>query len=181
MNTEHGLEAVHLPLLLDGSRGPYGVLQGHVARANTIWQEAGDGMEALAIFQGPQHYISPNWYASKREHGKVVPTWNYAIVHARGPMKWIHDRQWLRTFLDEITKTHEQTQTHPWQVTDAPADYIERMLEAIVGFEIPISSIAGKWKLSQNRSAADRAGVIAGLNATPSDDARSMASLILHN
>lgn len=178
VSTEHGLEAVHLPLLLDDSRGSYGVLQGHVARANTIWREADAGTEALAIFQGPQHYVSPGWYASKRKHGKAVPTWNYAVVHARGRIKWIHDQSWLLAFLEEITNAHEQKQADPWHITDAPADYIERMLESIVGFEIPISSITGKWKLSQNRSAADRAGVVAGLKAASSDDAHSMASLI---
>lgn len=178
MDTEHGLEALHLPLLLDDSRGLYGVLQGHLARANTIWQESEAGSEVLAMFQGPQHYISPGWYASKREHGKVVPTWNYAIVHARGPIEWIHDQRWLLGFLEEITNTHEQKLADPWHITDAPADYIERMLKSIVGFEIPVSSITGKWKLSQNRSAADRAGVIAGLKAASNDDAHSMANLI---
>jgi transcriptional regulator len=163
--TADGLEAEHVPLLLDASRGRNGVLQGHVARANPIWQKLPDEKDVLVIFQGPNHYVSPGWYPSKKEHGKVVPTWNYIIVHVRGSLTWQHDRVWLRELLERITDAHEHKRNVPWQITDAPADFVERMLGSIVGFEISIASVTGKWKLSQNRSAEDRAGVVQGLEA----------------
>lgn len=161
--TADSLEAEHIPLLFDASHGGNGVLQGHVARANPIWQKLANGTQALAIFQGPNHYISPGWYPSKRDHGKVVPTWNYIVVHIRGSLSWHHDRVWLRELLEKTTHAHEHKRRAPWQISDAPADYLERMLGSIVGVEISISNVTGKWKLSQNRSAEDRAGVVHGL------------------
>lgn len=174
-DTNHGMDAEHLPILLDESRGSYGVLQGHVARANPVWQELGNGTEVLVIFQGPHHYISPNWYPSKREHGQVVPTWNYIVVHAHGHISWIDEPHWLKDLLERTTDSQEEGRKHPWRVDDAPAEFIERMLEAIVGFEIHFTGINGKWKLSQNRSAQDRLGVIAGLSAESNEAAAEIA------
>jgi transcriptional regulator len=173
-----GLEAIHIPLILDPHAGPFGSLKGHIARANSLWRDVASGAEVLAIFQGASHYISPNWYPSKREHGKVVPTWNYTAVHARGKISWIHDRAWLRGFLQTLTARHERRYTSPWQMSDAPAEYIEQMLKAIVGFEIALESLTGKWKLSQNRDAADRAGVVASLAASTAEADRAMAALV---
>jgi transcriptional regulator len=151
-----GLEANHLPMLLEG-----GILRGHVARANPVWK-AGAG-EALAIFLGPHAYVSPSWYPSKAETGKAVPTWNYLTVHARGTIAWIQDGDWLRAHVTALSITHEAGRAEPWAVSDAPAGYIDALLRAIVGFELTVTHIQGKWKLSQNRDAADRAGVREGL------------------
>ncbi|HVW74511.1 MAG TPA: FMN-binding negative transcriptional regulator [Rhizomicrobium sp.] len=147
-----GLEANHLPLLLDG-----GVLRGHVARANPVWK-AGDGT-ALAIFLGPQAYVSPNLYPSKAETGKAVPTWNYIAVHARGPIRWIQDAGWIRKLVSDLTDAHEAPRPDSWAVSDAPEGYVDAMVRAIVGFELTIETLEGKYKLSQNREARDRAGV----------------------
>jgi len=151
-----GLEANHLPMLLKD-----GVLRGHVARANPVWK-AGAG-EALAIFLGPHAYVSPSWYPSKAETGKAVPTWNYLTVHARGTIAWIQDADWLRAHVTALSNTHEAGRAEPWAVSDAPASYVDALLRAIVGFELTITNIQGKWKMSQNRDAADRAGVREGL------------------
>jgi len=151
-----GLDANHLPMLLQD-----GVLRGHVARANPVWK-AGAG-EALAIFLGPHAYVSPNWYPSKAETGKAVPTWNYITVHARGTIAWIQDADWLRAHVTALSETHERPRENPWSVGDAPASYVDAMLRAIVGFELAVTDIQGKWKLSQNRDDADRAGVRDGL------------------
>ena len=162
--TAKGIEANHIPLMLRTWGGTPGTLKGHIARANSLWRDLPAGAEVLAIFQGASHYISPNWYPTKREHGKVVPTWNYTVVHARGRIVWKQDAAWLRAFLETLTDRHERRYEARWQVSDAPADYIEQMLRAIVGFEIAIESLTGKWKLSQNRSADDRAGVVSSLS-----------------
>ncbi len=174
-----GLTAEHLPLLWDrgDGDGEHGTLRGHVARANPVWREAA-GAEVLAVFQGPQAYITPSWYASKAETAKVVPTWNYAVVHARGTLRATEDAAWLRALVGRLTATHEASRAQRWQVEDAPADYIQQMLRAIVGIEIRITSLQGKWKVSQNRSAADREGVAAGLEALDSDASRAMAGLV---
>lgn len=166
--------ADHLPLQLsaDGSR-----LLGHVARANPLWQTA-DGQEVLAIFHGPQAYVSPGWYPSKREHGKAVPTWNYVVVHARGRLSSFTDATRLRGLLDELVDHHEAGFAAPWRIDDAPTDYVESMLRAIVGIEIAISDLSGKWKISQNQPAANRAGVVAGLRQRKGDDAAAMAGLV---
>ena len=160
-NGRLGLTVNHIPFLIDPHVGAHGMLRAHVARANPVWQEA--GAEAVAIFQGPDGYISPNWYPSKHQTGKAVPTWNYAVVHAHGRLRVIEDKAWLLQLVTELTNTHERSQQLAWQVNDAPQDYLERMLEMIVGIEIPIERLVGKWKVSQNRSDEDRAGVAAGL------------------
>lgn len=176
--TAKGILANHVPLMLEQGAGGLGTLQGHIARANEMWQEAPAGAEVLAIFQGPSQYISPNWYPSKREHGRVVPTWNYAVVHGRGSITWHHDKAWLRDLVTRLTERHERTQASPWRVGDAPEAFIQQMLGAIVGFEIPLTSLNGKWKLSQNRSPAERAGVVEALAAMPDAASREMAALV---
>ncbi len=174
-----GLTAEHVPMLFDrgAGDGEHGTLRGHVARANPIWRAAA-ATPVLAVFQGPQAYITPSWYTAKAEHGKVVPTWNYAVVHAHGTLRAIEDAAWLRALVARLTDRHEAPRAQRWEVDDAPADYITSMLAAIVGIEIPIERIQGKWKVSQNRSAADRAAVVDGLQAFPADDARAMAELV---
>ena len=179
---EGGLTADHVPFLVDRDAGEHGTLVGHVARANPVWQTLLDSpaAESLIVFQGAQSYISPSWYAAKKEHGKVVPTWNYAVVHAHGVARAIEDRAWLRRLVGRLTDTQEATlrQTAPWQVTDAPADYIDGMLNAIVGIEVSITRLVGKWKVSRNRPAADRQGVVSGLSAEGWESAASMAALV---
>ena len=159
----NGIEANAIPFLFDAERGPHGTLRGHVARANPVWREARADVPATVVFQGPQAYVSPAWYATKAETGKVVPTWNYVMVQARGPLTVIDDAAWLRRLVGELTARHEGPRAAPWKVDDAPPDYIDTMLRAIVGIEIPLESLQGKWKVSQNRPAADRAGVVQGL------------------
>lgn len=171
-------EANHLPLLIDPQPMPCGTLRGHVARANPLWRQRHEGREALVIFQGPQAYVTPSWYAAKRETGKVVPTWNYAVVHARGPLIIHDDPVWLRDLVSRLTAQQEAPLPQPWGIGDAPPDYIEQMLQAIVGIEIPIARLEGKWKVSQNRSAADRDGVAAGLQARGDAQSLDMAGLV---
>ncbi len=171
-NRDGGIDANSIPFVLDRSdAGTPGVLRGHVARANPLWQTARGDVDSLVVFQGPQGYVSPGWYPSKAEHGKVVPTWNYVMVQARGALRPIDDPEWLRAFVTRLTERHEGERTAPWAVSDAPADYIETMLRAIVGIEIELTSLTGKWKVSQNRPAADRAGVVAGLLREGGDSA----------
>jgi len=174
--TARGLEANAVPFVLDidPSGGP-GILRAHVARANPVWRDANVDVEALVIFQGPQAYISPGWYPSKAEHGKVVPTWNYVTVQARGTLRAIDDAAWLRAFVTRLTAKHEAAQAKPWAVTDAPAEFVDTMLRAIVGIEVALTALTGKWKVSQNRPAADRAGVVAGLTAAGQIDAATVA------
>jgi transcriptional regulator len=161
-----GLQANPVPFMLDADpAGGPGILRAHVARANPLWRETRADTEALVVFQGPQAYVSPGWYASKAEHGKVVPTWNYVMVQARGTLRAIDDPAWVRAFVTRLTTRHEAVQAKPWAVADAPPDYIEATARAIVGLEITLSALVGKWKVSQNRSAADRAGVASGLRA----------------
>jgi len=165
---QNGLEANHLPFLLDAERG---VLRGHVARANPVWKDARQDREALVIFLGPHAYVTPSWYATKAATGKVVPTWNYLTVHVHGRLEFFDDAARLRALVSDLTDRHEAGRASPWAITDAPSDYIDAMLRAIVGVELAISRIEGKWKLSQNRDEADREGVRAGL---PPDVARHM-------
>jgi transcriptional regulator len=176
--TPRGLDANHLPLVLDESRGELGTLRGHVARSNPAWREISAGAEVLAIFHGDNRYISPSWYPTKHEHGKVVPTWNYAVVHARGQIAWHDDPAWLRELVETLTNLHERASAAPWRVTDAPREFIERQLGNIVGFEIPISTLEGKWKASQNRTPAERAAVVAELRARGDAESLAMAELI---
>lgn len=173
-----GLSANHIPLEIDPEPAPLGTLRGHVARANPIWKEAAAGSEVLVIFQGPSSYITPSWYATKQETGKVVPTWNYAMVHAYGPMRAVEDAAWLHTLLTKLTSHHESRRSEPWKLTDAPPEFIEHQMQAIVGIEIPITRLTGKWKVSQNRPAADREGVIAGLVQHGDATSQAMAELV---
>jgi len=170
-----------VPFLLDGERSAYGTLRAHVARANPQWRAIAEraGEKVLVIFQGVNAYITPSWYATKRETGKVVPTWNYAIVQARGRARIIEDAAWLEAHVRALTDWREGARENPWSVSDAPPDFISMQLRAIVGIEIEIEEIAGKWKVSQNRPSADRAGVVEGLRAMKDDaDAAVMAELV---
>jgi transcriptional regulator len=159
-----GLLATPLPLMLDPEDGPFGTLYGHLARANPQWRHV-PAVDALAIFMGPDAYVSPSWYATKRETGKVVPTWNYITVHASGPVSFFEDATELLHVVTRLTERHEAARTEPWAVADAPAPFIASQLKGIVGFRMPITAIQGKWKMSQNRPVADREGVVAGLRA----------------
>lgn len=172
------LAANHLPLLIDPSPAPHGTLRGHVARANPLWRQPQAGGEVLAIFQGPQTYVTPSWYPSKRDTGKVVPTWNYVVVHAYGPLVVRDDRNWLCDLVSRLTDQQEAGLPQPWGIGDAPADYIEHMLAAIVGIELPIARLEGKWKVSQNRLDPDRAGVSDGLASRADPQAQAMADLV---
>ena len=168
--TTDGLIASHVPMLLDSDPAPYGTLLGHVARPNPQARGAVPGVQALAIFQGPDAYITPSWYATKRENGKVVPTWNYVTIHAYGPVEFFDDTERLRAIVTRLTERQEAARAEPWAVSDAPADFIDGMLRGIVGFALPIARLEGKWKMSQNRPAQDRAGVITGLEADGMED-----------
>ncbi|MEO6925952.1 MAG: FMN-binding negative transcriptional regulator [Rhodanobacter sp.] len=170
-NTTHGLVANHLPFeLVDG------VLHGHVARGNELVQM--DGVEVLLVFRGPDGYVSPNWYPTKHETGREVPTWNYAVLHVHGHLRVIDDPAWLRVLLERLTDRHEADQPQPWKMTDAPEDHIEKSLHAIVGLEVTIDRVEGKFKLSQNHPARNRAGVIAGLHERDSDGDAELAALM---
>jgi len=173
-----GLDANAIPFLLDAEAGRPGVLRAHVARANPVWREARTDMETLVVFQGPQAYVSPNWYPSKADNGKAVPTWNYITVHARGRLVVRDDAAWLRELVTRLTQRHEATQAKPWAVADAPPDYIDAMLRAIVGIEIPLDSLSGKWKVSQNHPAANREGVSHGLREQGDEQSLAMAAWI---
>jgi transcriptional regulator len=174
-----GPVANSVPFVLDpGGTAGLGVLRAHVARANPVWRETSAGSPVLVVFQGEDAYVSPSLYAAKREHGKVVPTWNYAMVQARGSLRAIEDRDWLLRFVTRLTERHEGRRATPWAVTDAPADYIETMLRAIVGIEIELTSLVGKWKLGQNRSALDRDGVVRGLEADGRAGPAALAQLM---
>lgn len=175
---ENGLQASHLPLLLNPDEGPTGTLYGHLAKANPQWRELQNGSEALVIFAGAEAYISPAFYPAKAEHGKVVPTWNYIAVHAYGKPEVFSDAERLLKVVTALTDRHESGRAQPWRVSDAPADYIDGMLKAIVGFALPIERLVGKRKLSQNRSAADMAGVRDGLAASADVRDQTLARFI---
>jgi len=173
-----GLEANHIPIEIDPAPAPFGTLRGHVARGNPVWREFKPDVEALLVFQGAQSYISPSWYETKKQTGKVVPTFNYAVVHAYGPLRVVEDREWLRALVTKLTSRHEADNADPWKVTDAPPDYVNQMLGAIVGIEIAVTRLLGKWKVSQNRPPVDRHGVVNGLGAIEGDNAAAMAELV---
>jgi transcriptional regulator len=175
--TAEGLVATPLPLILDETEGDHGVLYGHVAKANPQWSLPPSG-EALAIFSGPDAYVTPAWYASKREHGRVVPTWNYVAVHAYGPVEFFDDAERLLALVTRLTDRHEGERAEPWAVSDAPEPFIRSQLKGIVGLRLPIARIEGKRKLSQNRPAADRAGVAEGLAESDRPGDRAVARLI---
>jgi transcriptional regulator len=159
-----GLGADHIPFEIGApsAGAPFGVLRGHVARANPLWRREAD---ALVLFQGAQAYITPAWYEEKARTGKVVPTYNYAVVHGHGPLRAIHDAPWLLALLERLSARHEAAQAMPWRLDDAPPDYIAKLLAAIVGIEIPLTRIEGKWKVSQNHSARNKRTIAAGLGA----------------
>lgn len=169
-----GLMANPVPFQLDPAAGAYGTLRAHLARANPQWHELAALDECLVVFQGPQAYITPSWYATKQETGKVVPTWNYAIVQAWGRPRIVEDAAWLLDQLHGLTDSQEVPRPVPWHVDDAPADFVAGMLQAIVGVEIPIARLDGKWKMSQNRPAVDQAGVVAGLRTEGSDQVAAL-------
>ena len=171
----NGLDATHLPLLYYRQEN---ALRGHMARANPHWQQFADGVEALAIFSGPQHYVSPAWYPSRGEHGRVVPTWNYVAVHARGRLAVHHEPEWLLENVSALTEAQERGIPNAWQVAEAPRDFIENSLRAIVGIELKVTSLEGKWKVSQNRTMPEREGVIAGLEGLGTPEAHRMAELV---
>ncbi|WEX86502.1 FMN-binding negative transcriptional regulator [Sinorhizobium garamanticum] len=175
--TSDGLIATPLPLFLDPDEGEHGTLHGHLAKANPQWKSAPIG-DAMAIFMGPDAYITPSWYASKREHGKVVPTWNYAAVHAYGPVEFYDDTARLLEVVTRLTDLHEHERPERWAVTDAPEAFVQAQLKGIVGLRIPITRIEGKRKMSQNRPAADRAGVAEGLADSGRISDRIVAGLI---
>ena len=171
------LHANHVPLFLDPDRGPNGTLVGHVARANGVWPLLPQ-KGAVAVFHGPQAYVSPSWYPSKALDGKQVPTWNYAAVHAHGTLSAFDDPERLRAMLHTLSEQHEAHRPAPWRIDDAPPDYIDRMLRAIVGIELAVERWEGIWKVSQNRTDTDRAGVVRGLMAEGTPAAQDMAALV---
>lgn len=168
----------HVPFLLEKTKNEFETLQCHVAKANPVWKDLSKQKEIVVIFQGADSYISPSWYPSKQEHGKVVPTWNYIVVHARGVPKVIEDQEWLFNHVSQLSDQHEQNMKEPWKVTDAPSDYITKLTQAIVGIEIPITTLNGKWKVSQNRPKTDQIGVVENLEIQASDDAKNIANTI---
>ena len=173
-----GLVANAIPFILDSDASPRPILRAHLARANSQLRDLGEASEALVVFQGVDHYVSPSWYATKAETHKVVPTWNYLIVQARGKPRVIDEAPWLRAQIEALTASQELHKAAPWAVGDAPPDFIAQQMRAIVGLEIEVADIRGKWKVSQNRNAADRAGVIAGLGAEGSETALAMAKVV---
>ncbi|MCX4073340.1 FMN-binding negative transcriptional regulator [Aeromonas caviae] len=162
---EQGLDANHLPFEFDAGEGEHGVLRAHVARNNPLWQEVKEGQEVLVIFRAAEGYLSPNWYPSKQAHHQQVPTWNYAVVHAHGRIRVRDDARFVRRLLATLTRTHEAAEPRPWKMADAPRDYLEAMVAAVVGIEIEIDRLVGKFKLSQNKEATDRQGAIDALQA----------------
>ena len=173
-----GLDANPIPFLLDADASPLGTLRGHVARANPQWRGLDPEREVLVLFQAVDSYVSPSWYASKREHGKVVPTWNYALVQVHGRPRVFEDADWLARQVGGLTERHEHDRAEPWAVHDAPAAFVATQLKAIVGIEIPIARIEGKWKASQNRPPADRVGVADGLERQGDEASLAMARLV---
>jgi transcriptional regulator len=173
-----GLAANAIPFLVDPAGSRLGTLRAHMARANPQWRDLREDPEALVVFQGPDHYVSPSWYATKRETHKVVPTWNYVMVQARGRAHVHEEDEWLAGQISALTAAQEASREKPWAVSDAPVDFIAQQRRAIVGIEIEIADIRGKWKTSQNRSAADRAGVAAGLEDLGDDEAQAMAAIV---
>ena len=173
-----GLIATHLPMVLARSEGPHGTLRGHLSRANNQWRNLNPSIEALAIFSGAHHYISPSWYPEKAEDGKVVPTWNYAVVHVYGPLKIIEDPAWLLSHLNTLVTQHESSFPTPWKTSDAPCDYIASQIKGIVGLELPITRMEGKWKVSQNKSERTLHAVEQGLEDLNTPEALAMRDLI---
>jgi transcriptional regulator len=176
--TATGMVATHLPLMLEDDGSQYGVLKGHIARGNSQWKEATLTADALAIFSGPEHYISASWYPGTKTHGREVPTWNYVAVHAYGRLRIVEDAAWLLKHLTELTDRNEAISELPWKVSDAPPDFIAKMSAAIVGLELTITELQGKWKASQNRSEEDATAVMEGLGRLGTPSARTMKEII---
>jgi transcriptional regulator len=172
-----GLFATHLPTVTKDD-APYAMVECHLARANAHWKDLATVDEALMVFQGPQAYITPNWYRSKAEHGKVVPTWNYVALHAYARPEVVEDADWLRRHVAELTAQEEKVEPKPWALSDAPDDYVERMLRGIVGFRLRVARLEGKWKVSQNREPEDRDGVVTGLRSRGDGDDLRVAEAI---
>jgi transcriptional regulator len=176
--TAHGLDANHLPMEIDPDPAPYGTVRGHVARANPVWRDL-QSHDVLAIFQGPHTYISPSWYPTAQESRKAVPTWNYVVVHAHGVIRIIDDVEWVRAQLAGLVTRFESHRASPWRMSDMPSDYVESLIRGVVGFEIRIARLIGKWKVSQNRPAADVKGIVDGLRATGTESDLDMAQLVV--
>jgi len=174
----NGINANHIPLHFSPTPEPFGVLRGHIARANPLWRDLASDVETLAIFHGPDAYISPSWYATKQESGKVAPTWNYAVVHAYGSLRVIDDAAWVRTQLEALTQHNEADFPEPWAVSDAPEDFTEKLIEGVIGIEMVITRLIGKWKVSQNQPPQNQRSVIQGLNACGQSEAVAMAALV---
>ena len=173
-----GMEASHVPMLIEPDPAPYGTLIGHVSRANPQWRTARTDVPALAMFLGPDAYVTPAWYATTGESGKVVPTWNYVAIHATGSLVFFEEPERLLALVTRLTDHHERGRRDPWAVSDAPADYVQGMLKGIVGFELTITRLEGKWKMSQNRPAHDRAGVVVGLTHEGGEAAAAVARIV---
>jgi transcriptional regulator len=173
-----GLVANHIPLLLDSAHGPHGRLIGHVSRANPVWRQLSGGAPSVVTFMGPQAYITPAWYPGKSEHGKVVPTWNYVTVHVHGTAHAVEEPNWMLDMLTRLTDAQEAPNLAPWKVSDAPGDYVQRKLRAIVGIEITIERLEGRLKVSQDEDTADRHGTVQGLQQIPDTQAQAMAALV---
>lgn len=179
--TSNGLIANHIPLILSENPLPYGTLQGHVARANPIWRESLSTIETLVIFHGSEAYITPSWYATKKETGKVVPTWDYVAVHAYGTLRVVDDAEWLHAQIEKLTTYHESEYAEQWKLTDAPSDYIEKLISAVVGIEIVITKLEGKWKVSQNQPERNKEGIASGLRERNKPKDVSMTELVIKN
>jgi transcriptional regulator len=177
-HTDAGLVANHVPFFLDRSRGLHGTLLGHVSRANGVWRALTSATPSVVMFQGPQAYITPGWYPGKHEHGQVVPTWNYAVAHAHGVVRVMDDRDCLLDMLNRLTNAQEAGQVAPWRVADAPAHFIDGLLRGIVGIELPIDRLEGKFKVSQDEAMPDRLGTVRGLQAQAGEGAQAMAELV---
>ena len=176
--TESGLDANHIPFVFADTGSAAGTLLGHIARANPLWREGLRDAAALVIFQGPNSFISPSWYPSKREHARVVPTWNYAVVHVHGVLRFVDDPAWVRSHVEALTREHERKRDPAWTVTDAPPDFVEKMVAAVVGIENSITRLVGKWKVSQTRSISDRVGVVEALEREGTPSGAAIAALI---
>lgn len=176
--TSNGINANHIPLHLVKDKGQYGTLQGHVARANSLWSDIDKDVETLIVFQGSNSYISPSWYPTKQVHGKVVPTWNYVTVHAYGALRVIDDPVWVKAQLESLTAQQEVSFDKPWAVSDAPVEFTDKMIGAIVGIEILITKLIGKWKVSQNQPLPNQVGVVEGLKSLNTSEATKVAVLV---
>lgn len=175
-----GIDATHVPVIVDVDDGDKGTIHGHLFRGNTQWKNVNDQFPALVIFSGPEAYVSPSWYKTKEENPNVVPTWNYASIHAYGKIKFYEDSDRLLSMIAKLTEKHEAHRDQPWAVTDAPDEYIQKLLRGIVGFEIPIDRLEGKFKMSQNKTEEDRLGVIRGLQNDPAKQAGEVADFMLN-